>query len=257
MSGPVRIRVLGVGMGPRQVTPEVADALRAVDYVLAADKGDGERADGLLELRRQIVAACPGPAGPAEIVVVPDPQRDRSASLSNTGYQGAVADWHEARAQAYADILARRGGTAAFLVWGDPSLYDSTIRIVEKIRALGVALTFDVLPGVSAPQLLAARHRIVLHEVGRPVHITTGRRLQEAVAAGQDNIIAMLNPPPERLDLTGLADWTIWWGANLGAAGERLVTGRLGEVLEPITAARAEAKTEAGWVMDLFLLRKN
>ena len=55
---------------------------------------------------------------------------------------------------------------------------------------------FDVLPGISAPQLLAARHRIVLHEVGRPVHITTGRMLHDAVAAGQDNIVAMLNPPP-------------------------------------------------------------
>ncbi len=27
------------------------------------------------------------------------------------------------------------GGSAAFLVWGDPSLYDSTIRIIERVRA--------------------------------------------------------------------------------------------------------------------------
>lgn len=124
-----------------------------------------------------------------------------------------MADWHEARAARYAAVLRERGGTAAFLVWGDPSLYDSTIRIVERVRDLGVPLEFDVLPGISAPQLLAARHRIVLHEIGRPVHVTTGRRLQEAVAAGLDNIVAMLNPPPERLDLTGLDDWTLWWGA--------------------------------------------
>ncbi len=90
---------------------------------------------------------------------------------------------------------------------------------------------FDVLPGISAPQLLAARHRIVLHEVGRSVHITTGRMLQDAVAAGQDNIVAMLNPPPDRLDLTGLDDWSVWWAANLGAAGERLISGRLGDVV--------------------------
>ena len=148
-------------------------------------------------------------------------------------------------------------GVGAFLVWGDPSLYDSTIRVVEKVRDLGVPLEFDVLPGISAPQLLAARHRIVLHEVGRPVHVTTGRRLQEAVAAGQDNVVAMLNPPPERLDLTGLADWWVWWGANLGATGERLVAGRLGEVLPLIVEARAAAEADAGWVMDLFLVRKD
>lgn len=251
MADPVRVRILGVGMGPGHVTPEVADALRTVDYVLAADKGHD---DGLLALRREILAVHTD--RPVEIVPVPDPERDRSAELSTSGYQGAVADWHDARAARYADVLRERGGTAAFLVWGDPSLYDSTIRVVEKIRDLGVAVEFDVLPGISAPQLLAARHRIVLHEIGGPVHITTGRRLQEAVAAGQDNIVAMLNPPPDRLDLSGLDDWTIWWGANLGAAGERLVAGRLGDVVGDIAAARDAAKAEAGWVMDLFLVRK-
>ncbi|MGK2882153.1 MAG: precorrin-6A synthase (deacetylating) [Mycobacterium sp.] len=246
----VRVRILGIGMGPQHVTPEVADALRTADYVLAAEKGDD---DGLLALRRAVVHAH---GDSVEIVSVRDPQRDRSASLSAAGYVGAVGDWHDARAAAYAEVLRQRGGTAVFLVWGDPSLYDSTIRIVEKISQLGVLLSYDVLPGISAPQLLAARHRIVLHEVGRPVHVTTGRRLQEAVGAGLDNIVAMLNPSPDRLDLTGLDDWTIWWGANLGAAGEHLVTGRLGDVLPAVIEARDEAKADAGWVMDLFLLRR-
>ena len=122
------------------------------------------------------------------------------------------------------------------------------------MKDLGVELDYDVLPGISAPQLLAARHRIVLHPVGRPVHITTGRRLAEAVDDGQDNIVAMLNS--ELADLTGLADWTIWWGANLGAAGERLVSGRVGDVVDEIVAARSAAKADAGWVMDIFLVRR-
>lgn len=249
MSGSVRVRILGVGMGPQHVTAEVADALRGADYVLAAQKSDG---DPLLALRREILRRH----GDPELVAVPDPPRDRSEGLTTRGYEGAVADWHDARAARYADVLRARGGTAAFLVWGDPSLYDSTIRIVEKVRALGVDLDYDVLPGISAPQLLAARHRIVLHEVGRPVHVTTGRRLQEAVAAGLDNILAMLNPPPHRLDFTGLDDWTIWWGANLGAPGEQLLDGPLAEVLPRIADARAAAERRDGWVMDLFLVRR-
>lgn len=253
MSAPVRIRVLGVGMGPQHVTHEVAEALRSVDYVLAAEKSDD---DALLALRRAIIDAHPGPHGPAEVIAVPDPPRDRSASLSAERYESAVGDWHDARAERYADVLRRRGGTAAFLVWGDPSLYDSTIRIVEKVRGQGLDVDFDVLPGISAPGLLAARHRIVLHEVGRSVHVTTGRRLQEAVAAGIDNIVAMLNPPPQRLDFTGLHDWTIWWGANLGAPGEHLLSGRLGDLLPVLPDARAAAEARDGWVMDLFLLRK-
>ncbi|MDT7738154.1 MAG: precorrin-6A synthase [Mycobacterium sp.] len=251
MTDAVRVRILGVGMGPQHVTPEVADALRSVDYVLAADKGAD---DGLLALRRAVLDAHAG--GAVEIVQIADPPRDRSAELTTEDYEGAVAGWHDARAATYAGVLRERGGTAAFLVWGDPSLYDSTIRVVEKIKDLGVPVEFDVLPGISAPQLLAARHRIVLHEVGRPVHVTTGRRLQEAVAAGQDNIVAMLNPPPHRLDLAGLDDWAVWWGANLGDIGERLVAGRLGDVVGQIADARAQARTEAGWVMDVFLLRK-
>ncbi|AFM15126.1 precorrin-6A synthase, deacetylating [Mycolicibacterium chubuense NBB4] len=256
MGSSVTVRILGVGMGPQHVTAEVADALRTVDYVLGAEKSADDR---LLELRRAILRAYPGRNGPAELVALADPQRDRSAGLTTPGYESAVAGWHDARAAQYAAVLRQRGGTAAFLVWGDPSLYDSTIRVVEKVRALlkGQAdVDYDVLPGISAPQLLAARHRIVLHEVGRPVHVTTGRRLQEAVAAGMDNIVAMLNPPPERLDFTGLADWTIWWGANLGAPGERLLSGRLADVVPQIPDARAAAEESDGWVMDLFLARK-
>lgn len=249
----MKVRILGVGMGPQHVTPEVAEAIRTADYVVAAEKAADDR---LLALRREIVRAYPGPNGPVEIVTVRDPQRDRSESLTTDGYQSAVTDWHDARAAEYAVLLQHRGGTAAFLTWGDPSLYDSTIRIVEKVRGMGVDLEYDVLPGISAPQLLAARHRIVLHEVGRPVHITTGRRLQEAVATGLDNIVAMLNPPPDRLDFTGLDDWTMWWGANLGATGEQVITGRVGDVLPAIADARAAAETRDGWVMDLFLVRK-
>lgn len=244
----LQVWILGVGMGPQHVTPEVAEALRSVDYVLAPEKSSD---DALLALRRAIVDAY---AGTVPIVTVADPRRDRSPGLTTTGYEGAVADWHAARAARYAEVLRQRGGSAAFLVWGDPALYDSTIRIVEQVKDLGVELEYDVLPGVSAPQLLAARHRIVLHEVGRPVHITTGRRLSEAVAAGQDNIVAMLNPPA--LDLTDLADWTIWWGANLGAAGERLVHGRVCDVVDEIAAARRAAKADAGWVMDVLLVRR-
>lgn len=244
----MKVWILGIGMGPAHVTAEVASALQSADYIVASEKSSD---DSLLALRRSIVDTY---AASTPIVAVADPARDRSPGLTEPGYTRAVADWHAARAQRYADVLRARGGTAAFLVWGDPALYDSTIRIVEQVKALGVELDYDVLPGISAPQLLAARHRIVLHEVGRPVHITTGRRLAEAVAAGQDNIVAMLNP--DRLDLSPVDDWTIWWGANLGAAGERLVTGRVSEVAEEIAAARDAARAEAGWVMDVFLVRR-
>jgi precorrin-6A synthase len=150
--------------------------------------------------------------------------------------------------------LAERSGGAVFLVWGDPAFYDSTIRIVEKVLERGsVSFRWDVVPGISALQLLAARHRIVLHEVGQPILITTARRLHEAVDAGADNVLVMLSGS---IDLTGLDDWLIWWGANLGTPSERLIAGRAGDVADQIADARTSAKAASGWVMDVYLLRR-
>jgi len=231
-------------MGPQHVTPEVADALRSCDYVLAADKSTDAQDDGLLTARRAIAEAHG-----VELVAVPDPERDRADPVD---YPGAVRDWHEARVEAYEQVLRERGGNAAFVVWGDPSLYDSTVRVVERL-ADRLTIDFDVLPGISAPQLLAARHRVVLHPVGAPVHVTTARRLEGDVADGQTNLVVMLTGAA--LHLTGLEDWSIWWGANLGTDSEELVSGRVGDVLTDLDTARVRAKQAAGWMMDIYLLR--
>jgi precorrin-6A synthase len=233
----VRVHVVGVGMGPHHVTPEAAAALARASYVIAADKGGN---DPLLALRREIAAAHG-----LEVVAVADPERDRDAPAD---YDGAVRDWHAARAAAYAEVVAAREGEPAFLVWGDPSLYDSTIRVA---RSMGAEVS--VVAGVGAPALLAARFGIVLHEVGRPVHVTTERRLAEAVAGGQTNVVVMLTsgPPPEVVP----DDWTVWWGADLGTPYEALVHGRLGDVRERIGLERECVRAAAGWVMDTYLVR--
>lgn len=244
------VRLVGIGCGhPDQLTVEAVEALKAADIAVVARK----RVDDPLVAAREhlIERFAPGLC----IVEVDDPERDRSAGSTATtaGYEGAVADWHEARAERYEQVLRDAGGTAVFLVWGDPAFYDSTIRIVEHILSRGnVTFEWDVLPGISALQLLAARHRIVLHEVGQPILITTGRRLREAVETGADNVLVMLSGS---IDLTGLDDWQIWWGANLGTPSEHLVAGRAGDVADQIADARTSAKAESGWVMDVYLLR--
>jgi precorrin-6A synthase len=235
-AAPARVvRIVGIGCGPQHVTPEASAALRASAYVVAARKGPD---DPLLAVRREVAAAHG-----LEVVEVDDPARDRDPA----DYRGAVHDWHAARAAAWGGAIASREGDPAFLVWGDPALYDSTIRVVAA-----TGLPYEVVAGISAPQLLAARHGVVLHEVGAPVHVTTERRLGGDVAAGQTNLVVMLTSGAQ---LDGLDDWSIWWGANLGSASERLVAGRVGDVRPALASARAEARAEAGWVMDVFLLR--
>lgn len=246
-----RVRIVGIGCGhPDQLTVEAVDALKFADFAIAARKRED---DPLLAARQAIVARH---APDLEIVEVDDPERDRSASATATkdGYEAVVADWHDARAARYESVLADRDGTAAFLTWGDPAFYDSTIRIVEKILDRGnVTFAWDVVPGISALQLLAARHRIVLHDVGQPILVTTGRRLREAIDAGAENILVMLSAS---VDLAGLDDWHVWWGANLGTDSEYLVTGRVADAAAGIAAARERVKAESGWVMDVYLLRR-
>lgn len=246
-----RLVLIGVGPGdPDQLTLQAVDALRAVAAVVVTEKRSG---DPLADARRALLARH---APDAPVVVVEDPERDRSpgGTGSLADYRGAVADWHAARADRYADAIADVDGDVGFLVWGDPSLYDSTIRVLDRVAAdAGAELV--VIPGVSSLQALAAAHRIVLHEIGQPIHVTTGRRLAEAVAQGQENVAVLLNRDLAPLDeLEG--GWTIWWGANLGTGSQELAAGGLAETLPRIHAARVRAKDAAGWVMDLYLLRR-
>lgn len=240
-----RLTLVGIGIGrPEHLTLEAVEALRSASVALVTVKRSG---DPLAAVRRELVAHH---APDLRVVEVADPERDRTPS----DYEAAVADWHEARAVAWERALAEHDGDAVVLVWGDPGFYDSTIRVVERVLARGtVSFDWSVLPGISALQLLAARHRVVLHDVGQPVHVTTERRLREAVEQGQRNVAVFLT---SGTDLAGLEDWRVWWGANLGSPSERLVAGRVGDVADTIAAARLEAKAEAGWVMDLFLLRR-
>ncbi|WP_290514719.1 precorrin-6A synthase (deacetylating) [Aeromicrobium sp.] len=246
------IRVIGIGAGhPDQVTVEAIAAMRSVDFFITADKGGH---DPLLAAREALLTRHLDVVPP--VVAVRDPERDRTTSSTTTAtdYDRAVIDWHDARAEVFERAILDHEGDVGFLVWGDPAFYDSTIRIVEKVLARGkVEAVWDVIPGISSLQMLAARHRIVLHGIGQPILVTTGRRLREAVEAGADNILVMLNA---RLELTGLEEWQIWWGTNLGTKDERLVNGAVGDVLDQILTQRAEVKSVAGWVMDVYLLRK-
>lgn len=235
-----QVQVVGFGMGPHHLTREAEQALGLADFVVAFRKGDD---DPLLEVRARIAEQFD-----LRLVEVEDPERDRAQPAD---YPGAVRAWHQARTAALLEALRAHEGVPAVLVWGDPSLYDSTLRLLEA-AAEQEALSWRVVPGISAPQVLAARHGVVLHEVGAPVHVTTARRLREAVEAGERNIVVMLGSGPEWV---GLEDWHVWWGANLGTTGERVVSGRVGAVADLVATARAQARREAGWVMDAYLLR--
>jgi precorrin-6A synthase len=134
-------------------------------------------------------------------------------------------------------------------------LYDSTLRIVERVIARGaVELEYEVVPGITAVQALTARHRIVLNRIGEPVTITTGRRLA-GLPPGQDDVVVMLDGEEAFRTVDG-DDVDIWWGAYLGTPDEVLRAGRLADVRDDIARTRAEARARKGWIMDTYLLRR-
>lgn len=250
-----RIHVIGIGAGdPDHVTTQAIAALNDTDVFFAMDKGEAK--SDLVALRREICRRFI--VGDSyRFVELADPPRDAEGDSDGFDYGRAVADWHSARARLWGNAIESElhpDGVGAFLAWGDPSLYDSTLRILDEV-ARHVELTYDVIPGITAVQALTARHRIPLNDVGEPVLITTGRQLRSTIAAGGpkgsavvmlDGDCAFLGCPPQT---------RIWWGAYLGTPDEILVAGTVGEDGERIAALRAAARARHGWIMDTYLLR--
>jgi precorrin-6A synthase len=245
--------VVGVGAGdPDHLTVQAIRALERAEVIFELARGTSDLTRARSELLARHLPAGQEPA----VVSVDEPRRDRQAEL----YAEAVQTWRSARADAWERAVSEhlaQEGCGAFLVWGDPSLYDSTIAVLDEVRARGrVAFEIEVIPGISSLHALTARHRIALNRVGGAVLITTGRRLREHgwPPGGVGDVAVMLDGGgafraviDEPLD--------IYWGAYLGTEDELLVAGPLAEVAEEIERVRAAARERKGWVMDCYLLR--
>jgi precorrin-6A synthase len=248
-----KVLIIGIGAGnPDYITVQAINALNEVDLFVMADKGSEK--DDLVRLRRDICERYIKDKS-YRIIDVEDPERDRNAA----DYESGVRAWHEQRVGLYEKLIAQELGEeecAGFLVWGDPSLYDSTLRMIERITARGtVAFEYEVIPGITSVQALAARHRITLNRIGQSIHITTGRKLVEGLPDGIGDVVVMLDAGCSFKSIDD-PEMDIYWGAYVGTDDEILVSGKLHERMHEIERIRSEAKAKKGWIMDTYLLRK-
>lgn len=249
-----RLLLIGIGTGdPAFVTMQAVAALNEAGVFFAFDKG--EEKDELIAVRKAICARYI--AGDAyRFVTIENPSRHE-----DEGYLSGVEAWHQARADRLRSALVEHvpdGGCGGILVWGDPAFYDSTMRVVRRaLDGSELDVSVEIIPGISSIQILAARHRIGLNDIGQPVLITTGRLLKASgpPEAGV-SVVVMLDGDLACQAFVG-AGLTIYWGAGLGGPDEVLVSGLLDDVIGEIVAARAALKAKNGWIMDTYLLRRS
>ena len=246
-----KIYVIGIGAGdPDHLTLEAAKAIGRTDVFFLMDKGEAK--DSMIELRRRMLKAYGRPG--RRIAEGQDPPRNRRPD----DYTSTVADWRTRRSAVTEALINEHlldGETGAFLVWGDPALYDSTIAILDEILARGdTTFAYEVIPGVSSVSALAAKHRVGLNRVGRAFQVTTGRRLaDDGWPDGADDVVVMLDAGQA---FAAHPDAEIFWGAYVGTPDELLISGRVAEVADEIVETRTAARERHGWIMDTYLLRR-
>src|ERR1700720_2757986 len=248
-----KLYLIGIGAGnPEYITVQAIKALNLVDVFFFMDKGEAKQ--DLVNLRKQICERYIENRS-YRVVEADDPVRDQAVS----DYTTRVELWHRQRALIYEEMIAQEleeDQCGAFLVWGDPSLYDSTLRIIEHIMARGrLCFEFEIIPGITSIQALAARHKITLNGIGESLVITTGRQLSAGLSDTAERTIVMLDG---QCSFNNLLDeeLDIFWGAYLGMEEEILLSGKLSEIAGVIEKVRIEKRQRNGWIMDTYLLSK-
>jgi len=240
----IELHLIGIGTGnPDHLTGEARRAIAEADLFLVPHKpGKSDLAD----LRTQIIHTV---RDDGEIAVFDMPVRDDSLP-----YLTRVDAWHDDIARIWAATIASHPEAmrVALLVWGDPSLYDSTLRIAARMNPVP---RLRVVAGITAVQALTAAHAIPLNTLNAPVTISTGRRLRDhGWPEGCETLVVMLDGDCTFQALDPNA-YDIWWGAYLGMPEQILDSGTLAHVSARIVQRRTEARAAHGWIMDTYLLR--
>ena len=165
--------LIGIGTGnPDHITLAAVKALKSAEIILLPRKGEAK--SDLLDLRHLLRDNILEPDSNVQLLEFDIPPRAKEGD-----YLANVEDWHDAIAEVWQQNIARAkqhsSPKVALLIWGDPSLYDSSLRIAERLKRVE-PVKVTVIPGITSLQVLTAEHAIPLNTLAEPIQITTGRR---------------------------------------------------------------------------------
>ena len=240
-------KVYLIGMGPgnlKYLTLEAVDLIKRLPLFLIPLKSS--KKTYLTEKRKEILYKIRKDQN-FKIVEIPFPERKRSFQ-----YKEAVISWRRKKAEILIKVLQKKSTEeAGFIVWGDPSIYDGHIEIFKDVQKQ-IPIEFEIIPGISAFQILSAKHKIPLTKIAGSLLFTTPRGLKKFSEIKENTVVFLDNYESYRK--FNQKDLKIYWGAYLGTEKEVLLSGRLSEVKEKIIELRRKLRKENGWIMEIYFL---
>ncbi len=239
--------LIGLGPGdPKFLTLEAFNQIKRLKTFLIPAK-KGEKKD-LTEIRKNILNFV-HPQGKYELVELEFPPRKKGKN-----YKQKVSNWRKEKAEVILRFLKQRKDLRefGFLIIGDPCLYDGHIEVFKEVQK-EVPLEIEVIPGISAMQVLSARFKVSLSEIAGNILITTSRGLRCMKEILQTTVVFLDNYQTFRLFKDKPVE--IFWGAYLSTEKEELLSGSLNEIAEKIVECRKKLKSENGYIMDIYFLR--
>jgi len=251
-----KIYLIGIGTGnPDYLTVQAINTMKKTDVFFLLEKEGKRGYEDFVRVRKEILERYLDNRK-YRIVIAKIPKRKKGCK----SYFGEIEGWRRETAAVIAKLIKnemKEDESGALLVWGDPSLYDGHLEMLQHILKEG-AINFDyeVIPGISSIQLLAARHKIPLNRIGETIVVTTARHLKEYQPEEIKNMAVMLDSHCTFQRLQD-EDIDIYWGGYLGTEDEILISGKLKDKIVDLKNIRREAKNKKGWLMDTYILRRS
>ena len=243
------INLIGVGTGNLEhLTIAAINILNESDLILVPKKSEDTK--DLINLRYEICSKFLKKEN-KNLVEFKVPERNKEKI-----YSESVNDWHEKLAMSWDKAIKNFKGkknNISLLIWGDPCLYDSSIKISKILFS---ETNISIIPGITSIQVLLSEHKITLNNVGKSVQITTGRNLKSVGFQKYENRTIVLLDGECSFKYLKDKNYYIWWGAYLGMKKQILIKGKLNEVGLKIINERSKARNKYGWIMDVYLLEK-